>query len=248
MGRLGVSHERTSLTRIGVPGAFANFDSNGTQRALIVACALCFIFAMYRVWVSEHKTVEHLEESLLPNLVPQILNMQTQHRLPDDPSRMVFTVFAQVRNLGAPSVITKCFLAFLFPDKVESLTPIHFGAEKALILQNVDHAVSLPVEDLLLKKGITPIPTGGMIQGYLSFVTHFKEPEIEDAFVCLYCVDVRDKTTIWCQSMLKSEGETVPYIPGMNTQIYGSVAEATGQAVANLSTNTKKKRKRKGNS
>jgi hypothetical protein len=149
------------------------------EKRLFWGCVrIAFVASAITVWGIEHHDVIALHEQIDALTKPDfelsrgsfvISNMVETH---GDVTRKHAIVFVplSILNHGAPSVIAGWTMKATLTDGTQ-VTGDPFGIHQPLIFPRKDGPITFSTDQSLFKKGTSsPIPTGGMVEGFVLFI------------------------------------------------------------------------------
>jgi hypothetical protein len=165
-----------------------------------------------------------LKRSVLPQFVGKLVMCHLNTLPPQGSVTATYTAITcivELKNLGAPSVATGWQFRFQKEGSDEIvLGPAQLSA-KTMTMEHAGHRLQFVESDSILKKAMVPIPTGGMIQGFLQFLTPIPKEElaVSGAKMELSFRDVTDRTYFSSSTAKRFEPEQPIYFPGMETKM-----------------------------
>lgn len=155
-------------------------DPNLSYKILWPAAASCILLAFFSVWRREHRLAinEHnarlkAEEESEPNLQGKIVGIFPT--TVGQPPAKKLVIFAEIRNLGAPSIADD--FQFRVEDVAEVIPFEIQGFAGKLTLKHLDWEMPIYQRDLLPAKSAEPIPRGGKVVGHV--LVDISDPSLE---------------------------------------------------------------------
>jgi hypothetical protein len=142
------------------------------RRALWIAALVCFFIAAARVWTDEHRArlaaEKRLEQLTIPDL-SGVIDFVSVAPAGENAQDSIITLYAEIKNLGAPSVVDTFSMKVRSKDGKEVvLLSLGRPSKDVQLFADIPGQYGLlPVDEFLPIKAITqPVPKGGKTYGW----------------------------------------------------------------------------------
>ncbi len=185
----------------------------GSPLRFVVVSALLwapFLYIGYRIWPEDRPITDVKASGLKLGIAATGTAIGNQHALA--------TVFATVRNSGPPSIATNWTLELILPSGEKHYYPPFVITDPTTTLSSSLGSAVYKTDDLLYRKtSTTPIPTGGMVPGFLVFnidpVTQAQADAVGTVFH-LSAVDINGNTIFAEHRVQGNFSDKFVYMPG----------------------------------
>jgi hypothetical protein len=157
---------------------------------------LCLFFACFLAWRDEHRALADEQKKNSPVLVGTIDETEFMGNTNGSPPQLAAFIQFSIRNLGMPSIAEKFYLNLFVDGKKFFIPDRAVPPAIELVTLNPPYKLTFHQNDMIYEKTISPLPTGGMVRGWLYFdVTeaHLDRNALNDTNV-LWVVAFRDVT------------------------------------------------------